>query len=1478
MRSVSACVTLPIRAVAAIACLFSLLLVPRPAAAQGALTNGGAHAGVISSSGEIDTWTFTAALGDSISLSVGEVLPGGPDPAFVPWIRLQRPDGVQIGSAVGNVSAQIYVNAPLSGTYTVLVRDSTINRPGTSTGSYLLHYVKAPGTITTTDSGALTSGGNHPGSIYVGDLDAWTFDAAQNDYIALSVGEVLTSQIDPFFIPYLRLIGPNGQQVTWSVGTAAAVINVNAPLSGTYTVLVADSNINREASSQGDYILHFIKVPGNNATVPSGDDGGVLTNGGNHRGRIGAVAGQPIEHDRADLDVWTFQAAQNDHIVLSVGEVVTTEIDPTFIPYLRLIGPNGALVGWDVGLLSPKLDVLAPLSGTYTVIISDSNINREPSSNGDYIVHLVKVPGGANPLVVPAGDEGGPMTNGANHLGRIGAITTEPSIDLDPGDVDAWTFTANQNDYIALSVGEVLIAETDPNFIPYIRLIGPTGALVAWNVGVLAAKIDVNAPLSGTYTVVIADSNINREGNHTGDYILRLVKVPGNDLVVPPGDQGGAIANGLNYLGDIGPGPTLPNRYDPGDMDPYTFTAAQGASISVSVGEVMTSEIDPLFLPYIRLIGPNGALVTWDAGNSEAHLTATAPLTGIYTVIVSDVHINNEGNHTGRYLLTIAVTPGAFQVPPGDEGGVMATGGTANPGIIHRGDIDQWTFNAVAGSTITVTATEVVPGGGGVDPEFTPWIRLRAPNGQQVGTSAGVTTATMVHHPIASGLYTVLVSDWNRDRASWVAGVYNLSVTITVPSYTVFSTAGANGTINPSGSQSVPAGETRSFTVTPNANYLINSVTGCGGSLAGSIYTTGPIAAACTVTATFMPRPLPTTSLDRTTLRFGATKSGAVFVTQTAPQIVRLRQNGTGTVTWTATPSQPWLQVSPASGTGSADITVSVSATGTPSSGAVSGSITFAMTGSANNPGTISTVLTVIPSNSSAAPFGIVDTPTDNRTGVTGAVPFTGWALDDIQVSRIMVCRSPFGSEVVPANPNCGGAAQIFLGLGVNVEGARPDVAAAFPSYPANTAGGWGFMVLTNMLPNQGNGTYGFHVYVEDREGHTTLIGSKTMSCANAQATLPFGAIDTPGQGGVASGNSYVNFGWALTPQPKSIPLDGSTITVLVDGVAAGTATYNNFRTDIATLFPGYANSGGAVGFRVLDTTTLANGTHTIVWIVTDSAGATEGIGSRYFTVSNGASAVTAAATAAAPLLTLADVNRLPQSTAPVPGRRGWDLETPLGLLAVNGAGRIVLRGEEIDRFELGFANSGATTLTGYLRTGDGLAALPIGSTLDAATGTFVWSPGVGFIGNYDLVFVRWDGASPVERHDVRVVVQPKGRGSVGPQVVIDVPTARQSDVTQPFMLAGWALDLGAERGSGIDTVHVWAYPVAGGAPTFAGVAEVGGKRPDVAAVHGDQFLESSYGLIVNALTPGEYDLAVFAYSTVTGGFVPAKVVRVTVK
>ena len=76
-----------------------------------------------------------------------------------------------------------------------------------------------------------------------------------------------------------------------------------------------------------------------------------------------------------------------------------------------------------------------------------------------------------------------------------------------------------------------------------------------------------------------------------------------------------------------------------------------------------------------------------------------------------------------------------------------------------------------------------------------------------------------------------------------------------LPTFTVNATASAGGNINPA-TRAVPQGTTGTFTVTPNTGFVIDAVSGCGGSLSGSTYTTGAITAACNVSATFKTAPI----------------------------------------------------------------------------------------------------------------------------------------------------------------------------------------------------------------------------------------------------------------------------------------------------------------------------------------------------------------------------------------------------------------------------------------------------------------------------------------------------------------------------------------------------------------------------------------------------------------------------------------------
>jgi hypothetical protein len=112
-------------------------------------------------------------------------------------------------------------------------------------------------------------------------------------------------------------------------------------------------------------------------------------------------------------------------------------------------------------------------------------------------------------------------------------------------------------------------------------------------------------------------------------------------------------------------------------------------------------------------------------------------------------------------------------------------------------------------------------------------------------------------------------------------------------------------------------------------------------------------------------------------------------------------------------------------------------------------------------------------------------------------------------------------------------------------------------------------------------------------------------------------------------------------------------------------------------------------------------------------------------------------------------------------------------------------------------------------------------------------------------------------------------------RMAIDIPQANES-VSTSVRVAGWALEESAVD-AGIDAVHVWAYPVAGGAPMFVGATTTFIPRPDVAAQLGGEFLRSGFD-VTGTLPAGTYDLLVVVRNAVTHVFDSRRVVRITVQ
>jgi hypothetical protein len=94
-------------------------------------------------------------------------------------------------------------------------------------------------------------------------------------------------------------------------------------------------------------------------------------------------------------------------------------------------------------------------------------------------------------------------------------------------------------------------------------------------------------------------------------------------------------------------------------------------------------------------------------------------------------------------------------------------------------------------------------------------------------------------------------------------------------------------------------------------------------------------------------------------------------------------------------------------------------------------------------------------------------------------------------------------------------------------------------------------MVSVPISSDRRPGTYTGTITIESPDADNSPR-TVTVNLAVSRGSIgqpSFGAIDTPLQGGTASGSDFVNFGWVLTPLPNTIPKDGSTINVWVDGV-----------------------------------------------------------------------------------------------------------------------------------------------------------------------------------------------------------------------------------------------------------------------------------------------------------------------------------------
>jgi len=218
--------------------------------------------------------------------------------------------------------------------------------------------------------------------------------------------------------------------------------------------------------------------------------------------------------------------------------------------------------------------------------------------------------------------------------------------------------------------------------------------------------------------------------------------------------------------------------------------------------------------------------------------------------IISTVTFNAQGGSVspGTTTATYGATYGALPTPTlagytfngwntaANGSGATITSGTTVSITSAQTLYAQWTINTY---TLTYNAA---PGGS-----------ISGTTPQTINYGANGSTVTAVPN---TGYHFVSWSDGvstsNRTDVALIGGT-NVTANFVINSYNLVASAGANGSISPSGTTGVNYGGSQSYTITPDVNYAVSDVLVDGSSVgAVTTYTFSSVAAAHTISASFV--------------------------------------------------------------------------------------------------------------------------------------------------------------------------------------------------------------------------------------------------------------------------------------------------------------------------------------------------------------------------------------------------------------------------------------------------------------------------------------------------------------------------------------------------------------------------------------------------------------------------------------------------
>ena len=248
------------------------------------------------------------------------------------------------------------------------------------------------------------------------------------------------------------------------------------------------------------------------------------------------------------------------------------------------------------------------------------------------------------------------------------------------------------------------------------------------------------------------------------------------------------------------------------------LTTAFSLAVSITTGYAATIAVSP---------SADGAYVGWTPSTGTSHFTLVdeSVCNGITDYVSTTVagsrdsySVSLVGISNGSTITSIAVTPCASRASNGAGTGVLDVFYRLNG--VNSSDAGAYAITGTSPAALGTT-------------NFS-------------GLSVVKSSTTTLE------IGSVFTSGTKGARLSKLATV--ITYTPGPVTFSIFSSAGANGSISPSGTTTVSQGNNQTYTITPNANYKIVSLLVDGSSTAAtSSYTFTNVQASHTISATFAP-------------------------------------------------------------------------------------------------------------------------------------------------------------------------------------------------------------------------------------------------------------------------------------------------------------------------------------------------------------------------------------------------------------------------------------------------------------------------------------------------------------------------------------------------------------------------------------------------------------------------------------------------